>query len=731
MSIAEMEEHAPGSLQGGETPPEGAWAAKRAARAEAAREERERRRRQVLTRLTWHPDGRTLEQLARSLAWPGGAPGVLTVLQHLADDGLVHERDGVWRAGRAPAAQEEAVAQQEQERPSLAEVILAAAGEWMTCGELVARAKPRAPWASRTEIGLEVVRLREAGEFEESALRTQVRRRASDPSPSVGGTLPLVPGDIGGHADTTAAPTPSEAPVSEGAGTAPAPAGETPESAPHPATGERAPTLRSRREAAGLSRLQLATRMAGWDPRRCPRVPRDYIGQVERGHRSPSAEWLALADQALAAEPPAGAPPPAAPTPRTDIRDRLREVVTGQPGQTLKEVGAALGCGPTRVSQLVREPGSEYTVVRDGVRRRLYPSAERARAGEASPGHLAVVLAYVSQHPGCASVDVATHMGCSPSWARRCMTEAGCSSTRRLGTTEVAWYPPGEAPPPPSAPESRPGAYGDRVRAARLAAGLSQRQLAERSGLTQSDVSKVERGAHVPGPERVAAIEAVLGIAQPDAPASGLPPVSPTGRAHDGAPHCPPPPVEPATAQPSGEAAAEDAAHTAPEAGGSGEDSTSTSPGRERAAPEPASVGVHVVDGQPLWWCDEPDCELTAGHEEEHQDETGRRWLTGERAVAPVALHDYHRPGGWEVAALADVDALLAELAGVDTRPYIESERLDLLRELAHRPVHAELVAALRVLDLVLDADERDLPLAARTGIVVGELRALRNRGGE
>jgi transcriptional regulator with XRE-family HTH domain len=673
LSIAEMEEHAPGSLQGGEAPPEGAWAAKRAARAEAAREERERRRRQVLTRLQWHPDGRTLEQLARSLAWPGGAPGVLTVLQHLADDGLVHERDGVWRAGRAPAAQGEGVEREEQERPGLAEVILAAAGEWMTCGELVARA--RAPWASRSEIALEVVRLREAGELEESALRTQVRRRASDPSPSVGGTLPLVPGDIGGHADTTTAPTPSEAPVSEGAGTAAAPAGETPESAPQPATGERAPTLRSRREAAGLSRLRLATRMAGWDPRRCPMGTRDYIGQVERGHRSPSAEWLALADQALAAEAPAGAPPPAAPTPRTDIRDRLRALVTGQPGQTLKEVGAALGCDPTRVSQLVREPGSEYTVVRDGVRRRLYPSAERARAGEASPGHLAVVLAYVSQHPGCASVDVATHMRCSPSWARRCMTEAGCSSTRRLGTAEVAWYPPGEAPPPPSAPESRPGAYGDRVRAARLAAGLSQRQLAERSGLTQSDVSKIERGA-LAGPERVAAIEAVLGIAQPDAPAPGLPPVSPTGRAHDGAPHCPPPPVEQATADGSGEPAPQAAAHTAPEAGGSVEDSMSTSPGRERAAPEPASVGVHVVDGQP------------------HPS-----W-----------------PNAFDLAfdLAQELERLRGELEAARERQEDTAQ------------AYAELVDALRVLDLVLDADERDLPPAARTGLVVGMLRALR-----
>jgi hypothetical protein len=187
----------------------------------------------------------------------------------------------------------------------------------------------------------------------------------------------------------------------------------------------------------------------------------------------------------------------------------------------------------------------------------------------------------------------------------------------------------------------------------------------------------------------------------------------------------------------------------------------STSPGRERAAPEPASVGVHVVDGQPLWWCDEPDCELTAGHEEEHQDETGRRWLTGERAVAPAALHDYHRPGGWEVAALADVDALLAELAGVDTRPYTESERLDLLRELAYaerlrarvselaeeralvdqaRRAAEEDVAdfrellavaekrirdAMRVLDLV-DEDGSELDLPARLALLVGELRARR-----
>ena len=40
---------------------------------------------------------------------------------------------------------------------------------------------------------------------------------------------------------------------------------------------------------------------------------------------------------------------------------------------------------------------------------------------------------------------------------------------------------------------------GEKLKAARIAAGMTQQQLAEAAGLTQKDVSRYESGKHEPG----------------------------------------------------------------------------------------------------------------------------------------------------------------------------------------------------------------------------------------
>lgn len=56
------------------------------------------------------------------------------------------------------------------------------------------------------------------------------------------------------------------------------------------------------------------------------------------------------------------------------------------------------------------------------------------------------------------------------------------------------------------------GTAGVRVRSRRLALGLSQIDLADRSGLRATDVGRVERGEQRPGPEALAALARGLGV---------------------------------------------------------------------------------------------------------------------------------------------------------------------------------------------------------------------------
>ncbi|MEX2252633.1 MAG: helix-turn-helix transcriptional regulator [Thermoleophilaceae bacterium] len=53
---------------------------------------------------------------------------------------------------------------------------------------------------------------------------------------------------------------------------------------------------------------------------------------------------------------------------------------------------------------------------------------------------------------------------------------------------------------------------GELIRRARLDAGVSQRSLARRAGTSQAAVSRIERGIEQPGPQRVDALLASLGL---------------------------------------------------------------------------------------------------------------------------------------------------------------------------------------------------------------------------
>lgn len=61
--------------------------------------------------------------------------------------------------------------------------------------------------------------------------------------------------------------------------------------------------------------------------------------------------------------------------------------------------------------------------------------------------------------------------------------------------------------------DSRRRAFGDRVRALRLAQGLSQEALAERAGLHRTYVSSLERGDRNVGLDNVHALAEALGVA--------------------------------------------------------------------------------------------------------------------------------------------------------------------------------------------------------------------------
>ncbi len=68
---------------------------------------------------------------------------------------------------------------------------------------------------------------------------------------------------------------------------------------------------------------------------------------------------------------------------------------------------------------------------------------------------------------------------------------------------------PRRAPP---APTSSPVAFGERLRALRLSADLTQAALAERSGLDVSYVSQMERGLRDPSLSSIEALASGLGL---------------------------------------------------------------------------------------------------------------------------------------------------------------------------------------------------------------------------
>jgi transcriptional regulator with XRE-family HTH domain len=60
--------------------------------------------------------------------------------------------------------------------------------------------------------------------------------------------------------------------------------------------------------------------------------------------------------------------------------------------------------------------------------------------------------------------------------------------------------------------ESAPSQAGDVLRAARALAGISQRELARRSGTTQASISRIESGLEQPTLDRLARILRALGF---------------------------------------------------------------------------------------------------------------------------------------------------------------------------------------------------------------------------
>ncbi|MFG2351504.1 helix-turn-helix domain-containing protein [Streptomyces phaeochromogenes] len=70
---------------------------------------------------------------------------------------------------------------------------------------------------------------------------------------------------------------------------------------------------------------------------------------------------------------------------------------------------------------------------------------------------------------------------------------------------------------------------GQRVRAARLRAELTQELLARKTGLTRGSITNIESGVQAPPPYRLARIAAALSVE----PADLLPPLEPLGHASD------------------------------------------------------------------------------------------------------------------------------------------------------------------------------------------------------
>jgi len=71
--------------------------------------------------------------------------------------------------------------------------------------------------------------------------------------------------------------------------------------------------------------------------------------------------------------------------------------------------------------------------------------------------------------------------------------------------------------------------FGSRLQQLRLAAGLTQAQLAQKSGLTQGAISRWEKGGREPGWSEAIALAAALGVtceAFTQEPAPSAPPVS-------------------------------------------------------------------------------------------------------------------------------------------------------------------------------------------------------------
>ena len=121
---------------------------------------------------------------------------------------------------------------------------------------------------------------------------------------------------------------------------------------------------------------------------------------------------------------------------------------------------------------------------------------------------------------GLTYADIGRHVGVSRQGVLRALRRMGRAGTapvacRQCGAV-IRARPPGNRPPRPALcptclGKSPEAPFADRLRTFRLAAGLTQGQLAERAGLTEAAVGGYERGEAEAGWRAVLALARVLG----------------------------------------------------------------------------------------------------------------------------------------------------------------------------------------------------------------------------
>ena len=106
--------------------------------------------------------------------------------------------------------------------------------------------------------------------------------------------------------------------------------------------------------------------------------------------------------------------------------------------------------------------------------------------------------------------EVGRRLGVSPEWARQLVLAAGPPPCASCAAPLPRGSRGGRCPACVAADQAAP--FAERLRALRLAAGLTQAELAARAGLCDRTVTNYERGRGRPRPSRLAALARVLGL---------------------------------------------------------------------------------------------------------------------------------------------------------------------------------------------------------------------------